>query len=541
LTATAASASSIDLSWNAATDDTGVTGYNVFRNGTKVGTTSGRSYTDSGLSAATSYSYYVTARDAAGNESAHSNTASATTSGSAVDVTAPSAPSGLATSNVTTSSINLSWNAATDDTGVTSYNVYRNNTKIGTTSTLTYSDTGLNALTSYSYYVTARDAAGNESAHSNTASATTKSSGADTTQPSAPTSLAATAASSSSINLSWNAATDDTGVTGYSIFRNGTKVGSPTGLSYVDSGLNASTSYSYYVTAHDAANNQSAHSNTASATTKSGGTTGNGMWMGARRVMGTGATFSLSEWQKYSTLHGPWVIGRTFEFSIPGTVGSTDAGSLLSVGAIPWDSIGIDMAKVAAGTYDSALAKYAASFPKNSPCYLTLNHETETKDTAANFRAAYQHAYPVIKAANPNLQFGPIHAASQWVSGNNTDTPSDWDVGANSRDFESIDVYFHKFRRPYGNIYTHPGFKRWYDYFSTRESNLAVTELGYEKDTGAATERANALQATGQWLADHNFISMQYWDSDHQFEWEFDGEQGMIDVYKALCANGRQP
>lgn len=99
----------------------------------------------------------------------------------------------------------------------------------------------------------------------------------DTTPPSAPSSLSATAASSSQINLSWGASTDNVGVVDYDVFRSSggsgfSVVGSSTGTSYSDTGLAASTTYSYQVKANDAANNASAASNTASATTSAGGT-----------------------------------------------------------------------------------------------------------------------------------------------------------------------------------------------------------------------------------------------------------------------------
>jgi len=96
----------------------------------------------------------------------------------------------------------------------------------------------------------------------------------DTTAPTAPASLTATAASSSQINLSWGASTDNVGVTGYIVYRNGAQVGTATGTSYSDTGLSASTAYSYTVKAKDAAGNLSAASNTASATTQAstGGT-----------------------------------------------------------------------------------------------------------------------------------------------------------------------------------------------------------------------------------------------------------------------------
>ncbi|CAH1195196.1 hypothetical protein PAECIP111891_00620 [Paenibacillus allorhizoplanae] len=93
----------------------------------------------------------------------------------------------------------------------------------------------------------------------------------DTQAPTVPTSLSATAASSSQINLSWTASTDNVGVTGYDIYRAGSFVGSSAATSYSDTGLNASTTYSYTVKAKDAANNTSAASSSASATTQAGG------------------------------------------------------------------------------------------------------------------------------------------------------------------------------------------------------------------------------------------------------------------------------
>lgn len=95
---------------------------------------------------------------------------------------------------------------------------------------------------------------------------------ADTTAPSVPAGLSATTASSSQVNLSWTASTDNVGVVDYNVYRstNGTTfsaVASVTGTSHADTGLAASTSYWYRVTATDAANNESAASATASATT----------------------------------------------------------------------------------------------------------------------------------------------------------------------------------------------------------------------------------------------------------------------------------
>jgi hypothetical protein len=91
---------------------------------------------------------------------------------------------------------------------------------------------------------------------------------ADTTPPTVPTGLTATAISSSQINLSWTASTDNVGVTGYNIFRGGVKIGTTPGTSFQDAGLTPSTSYTYNVSAFDAAGNTSAQSAGASATTQ---------------------------------------------------------------------------------------------------------------------------------------------------------------------------------------------------------------------------------------------------------------------------------
>ncbi len=97
---------------------------------------------------------------------------------------------------------------------------------------------------------------------------------ADTTKPSKPAGLTATAVSSSQINLSWTASTDNVGVTGYRIYRGGTQVGTSTSTSYSDGGLAASTAYSYTVAANDAAGNVSDQSTAASATTPAATSTG---------------------------------------------------------------------------------------------------------------------------------------------------------------------------------------------------------------------------------------------------------------------------
>ncbi|WP_323183794.1 glycoside hydrolase family 6 protein [Streptomyces sp. NBC_01221] len=100
--------------------------------------------------------------------------------------------------------------------------------------------------------------------------------GADTQAPTVPTGLKVTGKTSGSVSLSWTASTDDTGVSAYDVYRAGTKVGSSASTSYTDTGLTASTTYSYTVRARDAAGNVSAASAAVSATTDQGGGTGTG-------------------------------------------------------------------------------------------------------------------------------------------------------------------------------------------------------------------------------------------------------------------------
>ena len=269
LSATATSSTSAALSWSASTDNVGVLGYRIFRNGVQVGTSSGTGFNDSGLSPSTTYSYTVVAFDAAGNTSSTSPSAIVTTpAGSQPDTQAPAAPGTLNAVATGSSSIDLTWSAATDNVAVTGYRIMRNGSQVGTTAGTTYIDVGLTPSTTYTYTVVAHDAAGNTSPVSAPASATTNPiSSGDTQTPSAPSGLSAAATGTSTVALDWTASTDNIGVTGYRIFRNGSQVGTTTNTSYTDSGLSPATVYTYSVVAFDAAGNNSAPSGSATATT----------------------------------------------------------------------------------------------------------------------------------------------------------------------------------------------------------------------------------------------------------------------------------
>jgi chitodextrinase len=261
LTSPSQTATSVALSWTASTDDVAVTGYKIFRGGTQIATAAGTSYTNTGLTPSTNYSYTVAAYDAAGNTSAQTTALAVS---SKADTTAPSAPTSLTSGTTTLTSIPLTWTAATDDVAVTRYNVFRNGTQVGNTAATTYSDTGLTPGTSYTYTVVALDAAGNTSTTSNSLVVSTK---ADTTAPTVPTNLASPTQTVSTITLSWTSSTDDVAVTGYKIFRGGTQIATTTNTTYTDSGLTPGASYSYTVAAYDGAGNTSAQTTAVSTKT----------------------------------------------------------------------------------------------------------------------------------------------------------------------------------------------------------------------------------------------------------------------------------
>lgn len=182
------------------------------------------------------------------------------------DTQAPTAPTNLAASNLTSTGCTLTWTASIDKVGVTGYEIFRNGLSIGTATTTSFAATGLSAGTTYSFTVKANDAAGNTSAASNPVSVSPP----DTQAPSVPTGLAASAITQTSFTLTWTASSDNVGVTGYEIFRNGTSAGTTTtATTFNVTGLTAATTYSFTVKSRDAAGNVSAASATLSVTTQS--------------------------------------------------------------------------------------------------------------------------------------------------------------------------------------------------------------------------------------------------------------------------------
>ncbi len=257
---------SIAVSWSAPiASTTPIAGYYVYRNGAEVANIAGTSFNDI-VPSVGFYSYSVAAHDANGNALSRSTSVSVSV---IADTTPPTAPTGLTISSLASSSLTLSWSAATDNVGVVGYNIVRESS-LGSPVTIpvtgtNYNDSGLAPNTSYSYHVVAYDAAGNDSGNSNTVTITTPPASFTI---SSPYNLTTLAVSTSGIDVSWGASTDVSGTPEYHLFRDGALAVTTTATSYNDTGLNPGTVYWYYVTAIDpSSQNNSGESNTSQTST----------------------------------------------------------------------------------------------------------------------------------------------------------------------------------------------------------------------------------------------------------------------------------
>ncbi|GGI57670.1 fibronectin type III domain-containing protein [Winogradskyella haliclonae] len=266
LTASNVTTSSVVLSWSASTDNVGVTGYDVYQGATLLTTVTSTGYTVTGLSPSTNYTFNLRAKDAAGNVSNASSNVGVTTA-TPPDTQAPSVPTNLTASNVTTSSVVLSWSASTDNVGVTGYDVYQGATLLATVTSTGYTVTGLSSSTDYTFNVRAKDAAENVSNASSNVGVTTATP-PDTQAPSVPTNLTASNVTTSSVVLSWSASTDNVGVTGYDVYQGATLLTTVTSTGYMVTGLSPSTNYTFNVRAKDAAGNVSNASSNVSVSTE---------------------------------------------------------------------------------------------------------------------------------------------------------------------------------------------------------------------------------------------------------------------------------
>lgn len=242
-------ATSIKLNWKKSTDNNEVVGYDVYRNGVRIGNSTGTSFVDERLKSNTAYTYYVVAYDTMRNESDWSNIIQAKT---LPDENAPTQPTDLKVKKQSDSAVTFSWTASEDNTEVKGYDVYRNNVLIGTVNGTSFTDNAI-AAGLYKYYVKAFDDTNNYSVASETLTI-------DTEAPLPPV-LMIDSSDNEKASMSWTCS-DNVSVVKYEIYRDGKKIKTLTEDEFTDSELEYDKQYEYHVAAYDAAGNRSKDSNT---------------------------------------------------------------------------------------------------------------------------------------------------------------------------------------------------------------------------------------------------------------------------------------
>ncbi|QMV40329.1 carbohydrate binding domain-containing protein [Cohnella cholangitidis] len=261
---------SVSLSWTASTDNVGVTGYNIVRDGTTIATTAATAYTVAGLSANTAYTFAVVAKDAEGNVSPSSNPVTVTTNTAGNEVTIYY-KRGFATPYIHYRPAGGTW---TTSPGVpipaSEYAAYNKITiNIGTATQLEACFNNGSGTWDSNNQQNYLFGAGTWT-YTPTGIIQSGAPIVDTQAPTVPTNVETQTVLATSISISWGASTDNVGVTGYEVFRNGTLVGTATGTTFTDTGLTPNTTYSYTVKGVDAAGNRSAESSAATAITLAG-------------------------------------------------------------------------------------------------------------------------------------------------------------------------------------------------------------------------------------------------------------------------------
>ncbi len=179
-----------------------------------------------------------------------------------VDTTPPTQPTNLSGSTGIGSNIipyvQLIWDGSTDAFGLAGYDIYRDGALFSSSKGWLWIENSVPYNTTHKYYVVAKDAAGNKSLPSNTVTVTTPS--VDTQPPTTPTALKAQSPSSSQVNLTWQASTDNLRVNGYYIYRNGTQIAVSGSASFGDATVTPGVTYTYTVAAFDFSKNTSAQS-----------------------------------------------------------------------------------------------------------------------------------------------------------------------------------------------------------------------------------------------------------------------------------------
>ena len=242
----------VTLTWDDASDDVGVVGYTVLRDGVAVGSPPSPGFVDAAVEPSTTYTYEVFATDSAGNDSALSAPVTATMP-RGPDHSPPEAPPSLVAHAVDAGTVHLTWEEATDDVGVAGYEVLRDGSwsRPGWSAT-DYADSTVDDSTSYTYRVRAVDTSGNVGNLSNCSTVLTP----DATPPAPVAGLAASPSGAHAIALTWQAAgRQRRGRELPRLSATGSRSRWSRASAFTDTGLDDATTYQYRVAATDAAGN----------------------------------------------------------------------------------------------------------------------------------------------------------------------------------------------------------------------------------------------------------------------------------------------
>lgn len=254
LKVTARTETSITLSWDQSTDNVGVYRYNLYQNGSRIGSTSATTYTITRLTPHTTYTFDIVAIDAEWNASEAS-----TITINHVDNEAPTQPEKLTAIEITETKVILTWESSSDNFKVDHYRIYKGSESVGTvySDKTTFTVTNLNPDTKYKFTVVATDQAGNSSPPSDELTVVTV---RDILPPTAP--KISLSGYDTLGRLYISDSSDNVDITGYQVFNGNDFIATVQGEVFYFNELTPECEYIFSVKALDGSGNISMASNT---------------------------------------------------------------------------------------------------------------------------------------------------------------------------------------------------------------------------------------------------------------------------------------
>jgi chitodextrinase len=428
------------------------------------------------------------------------------------DTTAPTAPSNLAVSQTTVSSISLSWSQSFDPEGVAGYTIYNGGARVGSTSSTSFTVPNLTCGASSTLSVDAYDAAGNRSSKVSVVAATSPCPSVDTQPPTPPAQLSVTGATDTSVSAGWQASTDNVGVAGYKLYVNSSSAGQTSGTTYKFASLTCGTSYVLGLEAFDAAGNVSARSTTQGSTAACAPAPGigpsSGSWFGIYPKGRNGRSHQEELAYVESEIGRKFNVDHYylhFDYGFPRAehLGSIASGHTLLVNLKPEISdVPALWAEIAAGKYDAYLVDKAKGFKSlGVPVFVAFHHEPENDPefgTPGGYVAAWRHIVSVFDSQGASNVVWVWNLMSwSWNPSSDRD-PAAYYPGDDVIDWLAADGYnWYPCRagdpwKSFGEI-----FSTWRSWAVTNHPNkpLMIAETGTPEDPSDANRKA-------QWFTD---------------------------------------